>query len=180
MANLHTTHASTPCEEDKSFCTPPAKELAMPEPFPIIDRAIYDDKTLNEQAGIDYGTLKKARKAGDIRYATLGKRHVYLGFWIFDWLSRISVAEASCQMEVFCPIQKDCPIQGDVRVETEGIAAREQGDWGVGTDKEGAQLQGEPKHETDTWSVAEPPPEAELTCEPDYDQGGFDARRRDW
>ena len=132
----------------------------MSEPFPIIDRAIYDDKTLNEQAGIDYGTLKKARKAGDIRYATLGKRHVYLGFWIFDWLSRISVAEASCQMEAFCP------IQGDADFETEHTRATTQGEEGG---------------ETDPRPAAEPPPpETELTCEPDYDQGGFDARRRDW
>ena len=148
----------------------------MSEPFPIIDRAIYDDKTLNEQAGIDYGTLKKARKAGDIRYATLGKRHVYLGFWIFDWLSRISVAEASCQMEAFCP------IQGEDDSETERQGAREQeGERRRETEMNIAIQQGDEGGETDPRPAAEPPPpETELTCEPDYDQGGFDARRRDW
>lgn len=161
----------------------------MSEPFPIIDRAIYDDKTLNEQAGIDYGTLKKARKAGDIRYATLGKRHVYLGFWIFDWLSRISVAEASCQMEAFCPIQGEPDLeteqsrattQGDEGAETDSCHATTQGEWVDETDDQSAQPQGDGCIETDTNGASPPTTETDLTFEPDFDQGGFDGRRRDW
>lgn len=131
----------------------------MPDPFQIINSAVYDDKTLNEQAGIDFGTLKKARKSGAIRYATLGKRHVYLGFWILDWLNRISVDERLGQGE------DEAPIRGVRSSET---------DWNRATP------QGEAVAETDQDGASPPTTETDLTFEPDFDQGGFDGRRRDW
>ena len=161
----------------------------MPDPFQIINSAVYDDKTLNEQAGIDFGTLKKARKSGAIRYATLGKRHVYLGFWILDWLNRISVDERLGQGEDEVPIQgvrssetewNGATPQGDSTCETDHGDASPQGEDCFETDQECAQAQGECCSETETGDASPPTPETELICEPDYDQGGFDGRRKDW
>ncbi len=66
----------------------------MIEGFPINPRAIYDDSALSVALGVSAGSLSRARQAGDLRHTRKGRRNLYLGQWILDWLDRdMSLAE---------------------------------------------------------------------------------------
>jgi len=59
--------------------------------------ALYDGGTLYLAAGITPATLARARRCGQLRFTRQGKRILYLGQWILDWLetdSRQEVADA--------------------------------------------------------------------------------------
>ena len=63
----------------------------MIEGFPIDPKAVYDDSALSIALGIGAESLGRARKAGDLRHTRKGRRILYLGQWILDWLEGDSV-----------------------------------------------------------------------------------------
>lgn len=65
----------------------------MIEGFPIDPRAVYDDAALSVALGVSAESLAHARQSGYLRYARKGRRILYLGQWILDWLERDSLAE---------------------------------------------------------------------------------------
>jgi hypothetical protein len=48
---------------------------------------IYDDLLLGSILDISSQTLSTARRAGELRYTRKGKRVLYLGRWVLDWLT---------------------------------------------------------------------------------------------
>ncbi len=49
--------------------------------------ALYDDSSIVLALGIASATLIRARRDGVLRYRRVGRRAVYLGRWLLDWLS---------------------------------------------------------------------------------------------
>ena len=47
---------------------------------------IYDDGALVLALGLTHATLSRARRAGHLRFTRKGKRVLYRGRWILDWL----------------------------------------------------------------------------------------------
>jgi hypothetical protein len=66
----------------------------MHEPVSIEPSHLYDDGTLQLTVGLSPAALTKARRSGRLRFARQGKRILYLGRWIIDWL------EAECRQGV--------------------------------------------------------------------------------
>lgn len=58
----------------------------MIEPLQINPQAIYDDDYLSTSLGISADALAKGRRTGALRSSRPGKRTLYLGQWILDWL----------------------------------------------------------------------------------------------
>lgn len=59
----------------------------MEQKQPIIPTAVYDDDDLYRMMEVSSTTMSKARVAGQIRYTRKGKRTLYLGRWVLDWLN---------------------------------------------------------------------------------------------
>jgi len=64
----------------------------MIEGFPIEATAVYDDSALSIALGVSAESLTRARKAGDLRFTRQGRRILYLGKWILDWLEAGAVS----------------------------------------------------------------------------------------
>ena len=62
------------------------KGRGMIEGFPIEPKAVYDDSALSVALGVSAESLARARRAGVLRYTRKGRRILYLGQWILDWL----------------------------------------------------------------------------------------------
>ena len=58
----------------------------MIEPVLIEPEAIYDDGSLRQNLGLTTSTLAAGRRTGALRYTRQGKRTLYRGAWILDWL----------------------------------------------------------------------------------------------
>lgn len=58
----------------------------MIEGFPIDPKAVYDDSALSVALGVGIESLTRARKTGELRHTRKGRRVLYLGQWILDWL----------------------------------------------------------------------------------------------
>ena len=58
----------------------------MVEGFSIDTCAVYDDSSLQMCLGISVDSLAGARKSGDLKFSRKGRRILYLGQWILDWL----------------------------------------------------------------------------------------------
>jgi hypothetical protein len=58
----------------------------MHEPVSIKPDAVYDDGALNLSLGLTPSTLAKARRSGELRFNRQGKRTLYLGQWVLNWL----------------------------------------------------------------------------------------------
>jgi hypothetical protein len=58
----------------------------MIEPVRVDPEAVYDDGALYQTFGLTAAALSSARRAGTLRYTRQGKRTLYLGKWILDWL----------------------------------------------------------------------------------------------
>ncbi len=65
----------------------------MAKNFVLDPDAIYDDAALVLGLGLTFTTLARARRAGHLRYARKGKRVLYRGQWIIDWLERDTQAK---------------------------------------------------------------------------------------
>jgi hypothetical protein len=63
----------------------------MIEPASIDSEALYDDGSLRQAIGLTDAALANARRAGALRYTRQGKRTLYLGRWILDWLEAAAV-----------------------------------------------------------------------------------------
>lgn len=50
--------------------------------------AIYDDGALVLALGLTHATLLRARRDGDLRYTRKGKRVLYLGRWVVEWMEQ--------------------------------------------------------------------------------------------
>jgi hypothetical protein len=48
--------------------------------------AIYDDGALYCALGLTAAALARARRSGRLRHSRQGKRVLYLGQWVLDWL----------------------------------------------------------------------------------------------
>ena len=59
----------------------------MQAPVSIEPQQVYDDGALNMTLGLTPNTLAAARRSGALRYTRRGKRTLYLGQWILDWLA---------------------------------------------------------------------------------------------
>jgi len=58
----------------------------MHEPVSIEPRQVYDDGALFVTLGLSPSTLATARRSGALRFTRRGKRTLYLGQWLLDWL----------------------------------------------------------------------------------------------
>ncbi len=54
--------------------------------FSIVPDGVYDDSALVLGLGLTHAALAQARRTGELRYARKGRRVLYLGQWIVDWL----------------------------------------------------------------------------------------------
>jgi hypothetical protein len=55
--------------------------------------AIYDDGALYCELGLTAATLARARRSGLLRYTRQGKRVLYLGEWVLEWLGKAEAGE---------------------------------------------------------------------------------------
>ncbi len=60
----------------------------MASTLTIEPNAIYDDGALVLGLSLTHAALARARRAGELRFARKGKRVLYRGQWIIDWLER--------------------------------------------------------------------------------------------
>jgi hypothetical protein len=49
-------------------------------------QAVFDDGALYSALGLSATTLANARREGQLRFVRKGKRVLYLGKWLIDWL----------------------------------------------------------------------------------------------
>jgi hypothetical protein len=62
-------------------------------PAPIIPEAVYSEDALTQVLGLSEAALRRARRKGALRYSRPGKRPLYLGQWVIDWLKAASKPE---------------------------------------------------------------------------------------
>ena len=56
------------------------------KPIRIEPDAIYDDGALVLTLGLTHAAIARARRNGRLRYTRNGRRILYRGQWILDWL----------------------------------------------------------------------------------------------
>jgi hypothetical protein len=61
----------------------------------IDPEGIYDDASLYGALGVSAAALARARREGRLRYTRQGKRLLYLGRWVIDWLTSDARLEAA-------------------------------------------------------------------------------------
>lgn len=67
----------------------------MTSPALIDPAAIYDDGAVVTALDIPSTALIRARRAGRLRYTRQGRRVLYLGRWVLDWLEADGRREAA-------------------------------------------------------------------------------------
>ncbi len=60
----------------------------MIDGFPIDPKAVYDDSALSVALGVSPESLARARQTGELRHTRKGRRILYLGQWILEWIER--------------------------------------------------------------------------------------------
>lgn len=58
----------------------------MGERFMVDPGAVYDDGALVLGLKLTFRALARARRAGELRFTRKGKRTLYRGQWVIDWL----------------------------------------------------------------------------------------------
>ena len=58
----------------------------MQQQVSIAPDGVYDDGALYLAPGLSPATLSKARRSGQLRFTRKGKRTLYLGRWVLDWI----------------------------------------------------------------------------------------------
>ncbi len=58
----------------------------MIEPVLIEPDALYDDAALRHAIGLSPARLAAARRSGSLRHTRQGKRTLYKGAWVLEWL----------------------------------------------------------------------------------------------
>ena len=61
--------------------------------------AIYDDHVLTLGLGLSLTAIRRARRAGRLRYSRVGKRTVYFGAWVLDCLRHEPISYAPLTWE---------------------------------------------------------------------------------
>lgn len=56
--------------------------------FRLEAEAVYLEDALAEVLGISPATLASVRRSGCIRHARVGRRILYRGVWVLDWLEK--------------------------------------------------------------------------------------------
>jgi hypothetical protein len=64
----------------------PRKENAMQQQGSIAPDGVYDDGALYLVLGLAPATLAQARRSGALRFTRKGRRTLYIGQWVLDWL----------------------------------------------------------------------------------------------
>ncbi len=65
-------------------------------PAPRIDpEAVYTDADLRLMLGLTSAALSRARRQGRLRYSRQGRRVLYRGQWIVDWLEHDADAQVA-------------------------------------------------------------------------------------
>jgi hypothetical protein len=72
----------------------------MIEGISIQSSAVYDDIALQVSIGLSQAVLTRARRERRLRFSRQGRRIVYLGEWILDWLERDSSAPSDALSKV--------------------------------------------------------------------------------
>jgi len=62
------------------------------QPIRIEPDAIYDDGAIILSLGITHSALTQARRSGNLRFNRSGKRVLYRGQWILDWLENGAIS----------------------------------------------------------------------------------------
>jgi hypothetical protein len=75
----------------------------MIEPVLIEPEAIYDDGSLRQTLGLTFSTLAASRRTGALRYTRQGKRTLYRGSWILDWLEASATKSDAPRPEAIRP-----------------------------------------------------------------------------
>jgi hypothetical protein len=68
-------------------------------PARLDPEAVHDDSSLYQVFGLTPTALASARRAGTLRFARSGKRILYLGSWVRDWLERTAAQPVTSQTE---------------------------------------------------------------------------------
>ena len=68
----------------------------MQQQVSIAPDGVYDDGALFLALGLTPATLAQARRAGQLRFSRKGKRTLYLGRWILDWIKADERQEVKC------------------------------------------------------------------------------------
>jgi hypothetical protein len=58
----------------------------MPSTFAIHPLAVYSSTQLSDMLDVSETTLAEARRSGALRATKKGRRVLYLGEWVLDWL----------------------------------------------------------------------------------------------
>ena len=69
---------------------PQVRGKRMTDTFKIEPHGVYGDGDLVLSLGLSHASLVAARRSGELQYRRIGKRTIYLGEWILDWLTRES------------------------------------------------------------------------------------------
>jgi hypothetical protein len=67
----------------------------MIEPVLIEPEALYDDTAIGQALGLTPSALAAARRERTLRYTRKGKRTLYKGEWILEWLESEPAARQS-------------------------------------------------------------------------------------
>jgi hypothetical protein len=59
----------------------------MIAPMQIDPQAVYDDGAIVLALDVSSTTLAKARREGRLKFTRQGRRVLYMGQWILDWLA---------------------------------------------------------------------------------------------
>jgi hypothetical protein len=65
----------------------------MQQQVSIAPDSIYDDGALHLALGLTPATLSQARRSGELRFTRKGKRTLYLGQWVLEWIKSNSRKE---------------------------------------------------------------------------------------
>ncbi len=66
----------------------------MPDVFSIDPDTVYTDGAIVLALGVTHSALATARRSGELRYAKSGRKIVYRGRWLLNWLEQQSKATA--------------------------------------------------------------------------------------
>lgn len=85
-ANIDNIYDEIDCMIQKSR-RPEDIQSMRNRPFEIDPAAFYDRATLNRDCGFHFTAIERARKSGELRSTRRGGRTLFLGRWVFDWLT---------------------------------------------------------------------------------------------
>lgn len=103
----------------------------MHEPVSIEPDAVYDDGALYLSLGLTPAALSKGRRDGELRFTRRGKRTLYLGQWVLDWLQATATYSDAAVKEIEQQIVGYVTQRGDATIAeiTRQLLPEERGEW---------------------------------------------------